>query len=234
MEIFNIIKISKIDEEITKIEKVQETELSTLLEQIGIDTDPQTENSEEDTDLSDSLESTSSQHLGNSTSSIINQSLNSPSTEEHSSESESTDPSFGWTRSIIFPFLFALMRLFSQRMIYQSIRRRRKLLRPRKKASVCLQRTSSSFLFLFYALNRCLTHFPSHRLPGINAKYQKATYTALMNLWKLCWNHKDGRIFRDPVTDDEAPGYSSVISNPMDLSTIKSKLLSGVSFFPLF
>jgi bromodomain-containing protein 7/9 len=31
-------------------------------------------------------------------------------------------------------------------------------------------------------------------------------------------------IFADPVTDDIAPGYSSLIRNPMDFSTIRQKL----------
>ena len=31
-------------------------------------------------------------------------------------------------------------------------------------------------------------------------------------------------IFADPVTDAIAPGYSTLIRNPMDLSTIKAKL----------
>jgi len=31
-------------------------------------------------------------------------------------------------------------------------------------------------------------------------------------------------IFQLPVTDDIAPGYSTIIKNPMDLSTMKKKI----------
>lgn len=50
----------------------------------------------------------------------------------------------------------------------------------------------------------------------------------IMSIWKQCWNHLDGRVFRDPVTDDMAPGYSTIIKNPIDLSTIKKKIFAEV------
>ena len=36
-----------------------------------------------------------------------------------------------------------------------------------------------------------------------------------------------GRIFSDPVTDDIAPGYSALISQPMDISTMGQKIALG-------
>jgi bromodomain-containing protein 7/9 len=35
-------------------------------------------------------------------------------------------------------------------------------------------------------------------------------------------------IFQLPVTDDIAPGYSTIIKNPMDLSTMKKKIESQI------
>jgi hypothetical protein len=39
---------------------------------------------------------------------------------------------------------------------------------------------------------------------------------------------KRSYIFHSPVTDDEAPDYSTTITNPMDFATIKHKIEDGV------
>jgi len=41
------------------------------------------------------------------------------------------------------------------------------------------------------------------------------------------WDRDYDSLFKHPVTDDEAPGYSEVISSPMDLSTIRTKNEAG-------
>ena len=48
--------------------------------------------------------------------------------------------------------------------------------------------------------------------------FQVALYTL-----PLCRKDPQG-IFAEPVTDDIAPGYSALISNPMDFSTMAKKL----------
>ncbi|KAI8114331.1 hypothetical protein M9434_002457 [Picochlorum sp. BPE23] len=42
------------------------------------------------------------------------------------------------------------------------------------------------------------------------------------------WDRDYDDLFKHPVTDEEAPGYSNVITNPIDLSTIKSKNEAGM------
>ena len=39
--------------------------------------------------------------------------------------------------------------------------------------------------------------------------------------------HRHGMIFDHPVTEREAPGYSSIIQDPVDLHTLKKKIRSG-------
>jgi len=34
-------------------------------------------------------------------------------------------------------------------------------------------------------------------------------------------------IFKEPVTEEAAPGYSDVIKNPMDFGTMRGKVLKG-------
>jgi Bromodomain len=49
----------------------------------------------------------------------------------------------------------------------------------------------------------------------------------MMGIWEQIWSHKDSEPFQVPVTDDDVPGYSDTIKNPMDLSTLKAKIEGG-------
>ncbi|XP_028391640.1 bromodomain-containing protein 8-like isoform X2 [Dendronephthya gigantea] len=57
---------------------------------------------------------------------------------------------------------------------------------------------------------------------------QKNWKKSIMLVWRAAANHKYANVFLHPVTDDEAPGYHNVIYRPMDLSTIKKNIESGV------
>jgi len=55
----------------------------------------------------------------------------------------------------------------------------------------------------------------------------KAWKKSIMMVWRSASAHKFASVFSHPVTDDIAPGYSSVIKRPIDLSTIKKNIDSG-------
>ena len=90
-------------------------------------------------------------------------------------------------------------------------------------------------------------------------RYQRAIMSSMNQVWNAVHRHKVhikraskreraserhrttrslvilqyGPLFRAPVTEEEAPGYFDVIKQPMDLSTIKERLNSGVRICPL-
>merc|ERR1712012_172206 len=48
-----------------------------------------------------------------------------------------------------------------------------------------------------------------------------------MLVWRSAANHKYANVFMHKVSDDHAPGYSSTVYRPMDLSTIKKNIENG-------
>ncbi|XP_072177355.1 bromodomain-containing protein 8-like isoform X3 [Diadema setosum] len=50
---------------------------------------------------------------------------------------------------------------------------------------------------------------------------------AIMLVWRAAASHKYASVFLHPVTDDIAPGYCSIVHQPMDLSSIKKKIENG-------
>ncbi|XP_036378886.1 bromodomain-containing protein 8 isoform X2 [Megalops cyprinoides] len=57
---------------------------------------------------------------------------------------------------------------------------------------------------------------------------QKIWKKAIMLVWRAAANHRYANVFLQPVTDDIAPGYHSIVHRPMDLSTIKKNIESGL------
>ncbi|XP_071948670.1 uncharacterized protein [Antedon mediterranea] len=55
----------------------------------------------------------------------------------------------------------------------------------------------------------------------------RAWRKAIMLVWRAAASHKCANVFLNPVTDEIAPGYSSVVFRPMDLYTIKKHIESG-------
>ncbi|XP_063058331.1 bromodomain-containing protein 8 [Engraulis encrasicolus] len=56
---------------------------------------------------------------------------------------------------------------------------------------------------------------------------QKIWRKAIMLVWRAAANHRYANVFLQPVTDDIAPGYHSIVYRPMDLSTIKKNIEMG-------
>ncbi|XP_072257166.1 bromodomain-containing protein 8 isoform X4 [Pyxicephalus adspersus] len=57
---------------------------------------------------------------------------------------------------------------------------------------------------------------------------QKIWKKAIMLVWRAAANHRYANVFLQPVTDDIAPGYHSIVQRPMDLSTIKKNIETGI------
>ncbi|XP_064827661.1 bromodomain-containing protein 8 isoform X3 [Oncorhynchus masou masou] len=57
---------------------------------------------------------------------------------------------------------------------------------------------------------------------------QKIWKKAIMLVWRAAANHRYANVFLQPVTDDIAPGYHSIVHRPMDLSTIKKSIETGL------
>ncbi|KAG7516266.1 bromodomain-containing protein 8-like isoform X4 [Solea senegalensis] len=53
---------------------------------------------------------------------------------------------------------------------------------------------------------------------------QKIWKKAIMLVWRAAANHRYANVFLQPVTDEIAPGYHSIVHRPMDLATIKKNI----------
>lgn len=61
-----------------------------------------------------------------------------------------------------------------------------------------------------------------------NERSYKSWKKPIMILWNEIAAHRFASIFLRPITDEQAPGYHSVVYRPMDLQTIKRNIESGI------
>lgn len=66
-----------------------------------------------------------------------------------------------------------------------------------------------------------------HSEDADNNKEYKVWKKSIMLAYKTAATHKFASLFFQPVTDEEAEGYSDVVYKPMDLQTIKRKIENG-------
>ncbi|RXN29167.1 bromodomain-containing 8-like isoform X2 [Labeo rohita] len=71
----------------------------------------------------------------------------------------------------------------------------------------------------------CLSSMCSEDQEALQA--QKIWKKAIMLVWRAAANHRYASVFLQPVSDDIAPGYHSIVHRPMDLSAIKKNIESG-------
>ncbi|XP_013774883.1 bromodomain-containing protein 8-like isoform X1 [Limulus polyphemus] len=72
---------------------------------------------------------------------------------------------------------------------------------------------------------------PSSTSQGEDVESQrdyKVWKKAIMLVWRAAANHKYASVFLQPVTNEVAPGYHSIVYRPMDLSAIKKNIENGI------
>ncbi|XP_023248129.1 bromodomain-containing protein 8-like [Copidosoma floridanum] len=67
---------------------------------------------------------------------------------------------------------------------------------------------------------------PENEGSGETADY-KSWKKLIMSVYNTLATHKYASIFLRPITEDQAPGYHSIIFRPMDLSTVKKNIDNG-------
>uniref|UniRef100_A0A8D0CSH9 Bromodomain-containing protein 8 n=1 Tax=Sander lucioperca TaxID=283035 RepID=A0A8D0CSH9_SANLU len=84
-----------------------------------------------------------------------------------------------------------------------------------------------TFLFvLFFYISLLCSSVCSEDLEALQA--HKIWKKAIMLVWRAAANHRYANVFLQPVTDEIAPGYHSIVQRPMDLAAIKKNIETGV------
>ncbi|OLL21728.1 Bromodomain-containing protein 8 [Neolecta irregularis DAH-3] len=65
-------------------------------------------------------------------------------------------------------------------------------------------------------------------LDGMSPNRHKKFVGLILTVWNDISTHRNGALFNNPVSDRDAPGYSSLIKTPQDLKTIRQKVRDGV------
>ncbi|XP_021355511.1 bromodomain-containing protein 8-like [Mizuhopecten yessoensis] len=91
-------------------------------------------------------------------------------------------------------------------------------------ASSSLNQTGTSGTFSESIPNSPLSHCSDTE----DEKNWKNWKKSIMLVWKSAASHKYANVFMHPVTEDIAPGYSSIVFRPMNLGTIKKNVENGI------
>ncbi|KAI3373621.1 hypothetical protein L3Q82_022223, partial [Scortum barcoo] len=90
----------------------------------------------------------------------------------------------------------------------------------------CLVTVVNSLSFLSTRSMNFSLSVSSEDLEALQA--HKIWKKAIMLVWRAAANHRYANVFLQPVTDEIAPGYHSIVHRPMDLATIKKNIENGL------
>jgi bromodomain-containing protein 8 len=81
-------------------------------------------------------------------------------------------------------------------------------------------------------LNESLPNSPASSImqteDSESLKEYKLWKKSIMLVWRTASTHKNASLFLHPVTDNEAKGYTDIVRQPMDLTTLKKRIENGV------
>ena len=96
-----------------------------------------------------------------------------------------------------------------------------------------MQRRQVPHFLLIFALHRtvipkiCLSFIQFHCVEGAGSMADKKHKTWLRLVYMILTdigNHRFASVFQNPIKEQDAPGYYSIVKQPMDLKTIRKRL----------
>ncbi|XP_031522687.1 LOW QUALITY PROTEIN: bromodomain-containing protein 8 [Papio anubis] len=106
---------------------------------------------------------------------------------------------------------------------------------PKGQSETLSLKKRDNFIYIYiYIFNLCLVELLYLCFSSVCSEDQEAIQAqkiwkkAIMLVWRAAANHRYANVFLQPVTDDIAPGYHSIVQRPMDLSTIKKNIENGL------